>query len=302
MRAKNDGGTRRSARVSGVPPEETRAERRVPPQRPLLRYHGGKWRLATWIISHFPPHRIYVDAYSGAASVLLRKPRSWGEVLNDLDGEIIQLFRMVRERGPELVRALELTPFARDEYRKSFRRSRDPLEQARRTVVRSYMGFGSNAHCRLARSGFRADVKKRGSTPAQDWRNYPAALAAIIDRLRGVVVENRPALDIMRQHDSAETLHYCDPPYVHGTRTRWAGRGARSGYNHEMTDADHGAFAECARGLKGFVIVSGYASGLYEDLFAGWRRVTREARADGARKRTECLWLSPNTPEEALLI
>ena len=115
------------------------------PSRPILRYHGGKWILAPWIISHFPPHRVYVEPFGGAASVLLRKPRSYAEVYNDLDREIVSLFRVARERGEELRRALELTPFARQEYLEAWHPSDDPLEQARRTVIRAYMGFASAA-------------------------------------------------------------------------------------------------------------------------------------------------------------
>lgn len=271
------------------------------PNRPILRYHGGKWVLADWIISHFPRHKIYVEPFGGAASVLLQKPRSYAEIYNDLDGEIVNVFRVVREQGNALLRALELTPFARDDYRESFLPSPDPLEQARRTVIRSFMGFGSNSICRSVKSGFRATSNRSGTTPAHDWRNYPGDLPSIIERLRGVVIENKPAQSVMLQHDSPETLHYCDPPYVHSTRTTWAGNGARKGYAHEMTDEDHRSFADCVHSLKGFVIISGYASDLYDRMFARWRRVERAALADGARERVEVLWISPNTQVEATL-
>jgi len=113
--------------------------------RPLVRYHGGKWKLAPWILSHFPQHRCYVEPFGGGASVLLRKPRSYAEVYNDLSGEIVNLFRVACDRGDELVRACELTPFARDEFIETWKPSPDPLEQARRTIARSFMGFGSAA-------------------------------------------------------------------------------------------------------------------------------------------------------------
>lgn len=114
-----------------------------------------------------------------------------------------------------------------------------------------------------------------------------------MDRLRGVVIENKCGLALMVQHDNPKALHYCDPPYVHGTRTAWGGGGARSGYEHEMTDEDHRKLAQCLHGLEGKVLVSGYASDLYDgELFKGWRRVERAALADGARKRTEVLWMN----------
>jgi DNA adenine methylase len=118
------------------------------PTRPVLRYHGGKWRLAPWIISHFPPHRIYTEAFGGAGSVLLRKPRApFVEVLNDLDGEVVNLFRVLRDeqQSAQLCALLWRTPYARAEFVDSYEVIAAPVEQARRTVVRSFMGFGSDS-------------------------------------------------------------------------------------------------------------------------------------------------------------
>jgi DNA adenine methylase len=256
----------------------------VKPERPLLRYHGGKWRLAPWIIQHLPPHRVYVEPFGGAASVLLRKARSYAEIYNDLDGEVVNVFRVARDRGDELVRALQLTPFARQEFDLSYAPADDPVEQARRTVVRSFLGFGSNSHNKA--TGFRANSNRSGTTPAHDWRNYPDKLRALIERLQGVAIEQRDALQVMAAHDSADTVHYVDPPYVATTRD------AGSDYRHELTDADHVALAEHLHHLQGAVVLSGYASPLYDRLYADWQRVERHAHADGARPRIEVLFLS----------
>jgi DNA adenine methylase len=257
------------------------------PKRPVLRYHGGKWILAPWIISHFPQHRVYTEAFGGAASVLMRKPRSYGEVYNDLDGEIVNLFRVLRgERAGELVAALRLTPFAREEFEESYEAAADGLEQARRTVVRSFMGFGSNAHNR--KTGFRSNSNRSGTTPAHDWANLPESIAAIVERLRGVAIEHRNAADVIAQHDAPTTLHYVDPPYPKGTRSDTG-----NDYAHELTDDQHRELASTLRSVAGMVILSGYPCGLYDDeLYADWHRVERAARADGARKRTEVLWLN----------
>lgn len=221
------------------------------PSRPILRYHGGKWKLAPWIIGFFPSHRVYVEPFGGAASVLLRKPRSYAEVYNDMDGEVVNVFRMARDRGDELLQALELTPFSRVEFLESYQPSNDPLEQARRTIARSFMGFGSAAVCGET-SGFRANSNRSGTTPAQDWRNFPDALAEIIDRLRGVVIEQRDATGIIEQHDSPETLYFVDPPYLHETRsTKMRGTDTRKAYKHEMTNADHAAMAETLHRVQG---------------------------------------------------
>lgn len=264
--------------------------------RPALRWHGGKWRLAPWIISHFPEHRIYVEAFGGAASVLLRKRRSYAEVYNDLDGDVVNLFQVMRSnRASELVAALELTPFSRVEFEGSYGVSDDPVEEARRLVVRSFMGFGSDGFNRATRTGFRAASNRSGATPAHDWVNYPTALRSIIERMQGVVVERRDAIEVAKQHDGSATLHYLDPPYMPETRSD---KSRKSGdryhcYSHEMTADDHGVFLADASKLLGSVVISGYPTPLYDAALKGWRRVSCKAMADGAEPRTEVLWLNP---------
>lgn len=262
------------------------------PRRPLVRYFGGKWRLAPWIISHFPEHRVYVEPFGGGGSVLLRKPRSYAEIYNDMDGGITNLFQVARDRGDELVRALWLTPFSRDEFMAAHVEPvGDPLEDARRMVVRSYMGFGADSVLKeTAASGFRANSNRSGSTPAHDWASYPDALRLVVSRLRGVVVENRDALRVMQSHDAPTTLHYADPPYVHDTRTR---PGAHK-YKHEMDGEQHAALLAGLKELKGMVAVSGYENPLYLEALAGWGCARIDSFADGALPRVECLWLSPS--------
>lgn len=270
-------------------------------ERPALRWHGGKWLLAPWIISHFPKHRAYVEPYGGAASVLIRKPRSYAEVYNDLDSGVVNLFRVLRDTdlALKLVEQLKLTPFARAEFIEAYEPSNDPVEFARRLVIRSFMGFGSDGHNPLHPTGFRANSNRSGTTPAHDWANYPPALVQLIERWRGVVVENRPAIQVMQQHDGAETLHYVDPPYIHETRSakKRAG-GLAHAYQHEMTDAEHSDLLSVLASLEGYVVLSGYAHPLYDSALKGWRRVTKAALADGANKRIEVLWINPRAAAE----
>lgn len=257
------------------------------PTRPVLRWHGGKWLLAPWIISHFPKHRVYVEPFGGAGSVLMRKEPAYAEIWNDLDGEAVNLFRVLRSsQGPELVRQLRLTPFARDEFASAYEASNDPVERARRLIIRSFMGFGSNGHNLV--TGFRANSNRSGTTPAHDWTNYPDALALVIERLSGVTVECKDAKAVMAQHDGADTLHYVDPPYVFATRADLS-----KDYAHELTDEDHAELLVFLRGLGGMVVLSGYPLASYDNALHDWRRVEREALADGAAKRTEVLWINP---------
>lgn len=264
--------------------------------RPALRWHGGKWLLAPWIIGLMPPHRTYVEPFGGAASVLLRKPRAYAEIYNDLDQQVVSLFRVLRSTdAAELVRLIELSPYAREEFMASYEPADSEIEAARRLIVRSFMGFGSDGHNVAQRTGFRANSNRSGTTPAQDWVNYPDGLRRIIDRFRGVVIENRAALDVMRQHDRADTLHYVDPPYLPETRSMKSRRGGGKyhAYAHEMTVADHVELLAGLVELQGAVMLSGYPSALYDDALTGWQRIERKALADGARERIEVLWLNP---------
>lgn len=264
-----------------------------PGVRPAMRYHGGKWKLAPWIVRHFPDHRVYVEPFGGGASVLLRKPRSYAEVYNDLSGEIVNVFRVLRDQGCELRQALRLTPFARDEFVLSYEPAECPVEQARRTIFRSFAGFGGGAACGRA-TGFRSNSNRSGTTPAHDWANYPDRLPAIIERLRGVVIENCDALECMARHDGPQTLHYVDPPYVKSERAE------TDVYQHEMDDQGHERLAEHLHGLKGMVVLSGYRCELYDALYRDWGRVDTNALADGAPPRVESLWMSPNIPQWGL--
>lgn len=261
----------------------------INPDRPVLRYHGGKWKLAPWIIGHFPSHHAYVEPYGGGASVLLRKPVSVQEVYNDLDGEIVNLFKVLRDphKAARLKEMVELTPFARVEYDLSHRPADDPIEQARRTLVRAFMGFGSASVTQQYRSGFRS--KRAGSSlPSSEWSRYPASIVTFVRRLQGVTVECSEALSVLQRYDTPRTLFYVDPPYLPETRTSHG-----ASYRHEMSVEDHEQLAHVLQGLLGMVVLSGYDSPLYCGLYHSWKRIYRATRAASNAERTECLWLSP---------
>jgi DNA adenine methylase len=263
------------------------------PTRPVLRYHGGKWRLADWIVSHFPPHRIYVEPFGGGGSVLMRKPRSYAEVYNDQWATVVNVFRVLRDpvTAARLVQLLELTPFSRDEFEQlQPTDDADPVERARYTILRSFAGFGSASVNGANGTGFRANSHRSHTTPAHDWRNYPGSVPAFVDRLRGVVIENRDALAMIPAHDAVDALFYVDPPYPHTTRNMQRGNAA---YAVEMTDQQHADLAAVLHAARGLVLLSSYHCDLYDDLYKGWARVERKAHADGARDRVEVLWMNP---------
>lgn len=260
------------------------------PTRPVLRWFGGKWMLAPWIISHFPAHRVYVEPFGGAGSVLMRKERAYAEIWNDLDGEVVNLFQVLRSADADrLIEQLRLTPFAQDEFHAAYAPTDDRLERARRLIIRSLMGFSANGANKQS-TGFRADSSRSRRAPAHDWANYPDALRKVVTRLAGVVVSNADAISVMLKHDGPSTLFYVDPPYVHDTRSRPKSHC----YSYEMDDEAHQALLEQLAELEGMVVLSGYPHQMYDDALAGtWQKVECVALADGAQPRTEVLWLNP---------
>lgn len=268
--------------------------------RPVMRYHGGKWKLAPWIVSLFPPHQAYVEPYGGGASVLMRKPRTLGEIYNDLDGDVVNVFRVLRDpaQAAELRRLLALTPFSRVEFKRTYRKPRDLVEAAAFVIARSFMGFGSAASTRMHITGFRTSSKRdqaSRATPAVEWAGYPDEVPLFCERLAGVTIENRDAIAVMSQHDAPSTLFYVDPPYVQSTRSSLRVKNGNRGhyYRHDMTDAQHRELADYLHGVRGMVVLSGYPSELYDELFGDWLQVDRPHMADGARPRLERVWMNP---------
>jgi DNA adenine methylase len=259
-------------------------------ERPVLRYFGGKWRVGEWVISHFPPHRCYVEPFGGGASCLLQKSPSPIEVYNDADGEVVNFFRMLRGRAGELTMAIAMTPYAKAELDLTYKPSADELERARRMFVRSWQGRGGARNQWRTGWRYQRSDNQRKRTVA-DW-NETARLLDVADRLKEVQIDCADALTIIKRYDTSETLFYCDPPYVASTRgARWA----THAYAHEMDDEAHRTLAATLAGIKGMVVVSGYHSPLYDDLYGAWQSYTRTALTEGKNKAhaTEVLWLSP---------
>ncbi len=259
---------------------------------PVLRYYGGKWRLAPWIISHFPPHRVYVEPFGGAASVLLRKPPADIEVYNDLDGEVVNFFRVLREQPDTLAQAVALTPYARSEHLQAYESVEDSVEQARRFAVRAWQGIaGATARWR---TGWRWRLDGR---IVAEWNRLPEVIRIVAVRLRNVIIENLSADAVIRRYDTPETLFYCDPPYLPDTRSKWRS----AGYRHEMSEDDHRALAGLLHSVQGMVVISGYDHALYDELYRGWAKVCTTTRTQNGGSSVECLWLSPRAAEIASL-
>jgi DNA adenine methylase len=209
--------------------------------------------------------------------------------LNDIDGDVVNFFRVLRDSPSKLIRQISLTPFSRAEvsYALSYR-AEDPIERARCFYL-LVCQTRRRLHCN--NSGWRFGVLNNKAI--QQW-NKTSHLWDVAQRLKHVYIECDDALRVAQRYDTDRTLHYFDPPYVHSTRMDGA---ARKGYRYEMTDADHIRFLDMVRGLKGMSMISGYASGLYTDGLAGWRCIKFAGRSMENKKTEECLWLSPNCSE-----
>jgi DNA adenine methylase len=258
--------------------------------RAALRYYGGKWRLAPWIVAHLPDHTCYVEPFGSAASVLLRKPLARYEVYNDLDGDVVGFFRVLRERPDDLIDAIQRTPFARAEIDLACTPTSsdlDEVERARRMYVRSWQGrHGLPARGRMGWRFERAATRSR--TVVEDWQNV-AHLWVVADRLGRVQLECDDALRVIDRFEDPDTLFYIDPPYPASTRgMRWA----RHAYAHELTDEGHRQLAEALRSSQGLAVVSGYPCPLYRELYWDWPLVTRQARTHSGGAAVEALWLS----------
>lgn len=262
-------------------------------KRPVLRYFGGKWRIAPWIIDNLPDHSVYCEPFGGGASVLMQKRRSKTEIYNDMDSEVVNVFRVLRDRrkAKQLHRALELTPFSRDEFKIAHTKASTMVEQARRTIVRSFMGHGADSTTRKHKSGFRAKSFDSNRDASKDWSNYHPAIEMFTTRLQGVIIENRDAMKVMETNDSDKTVFYVDPPYPMGVRSS----GESHGYRHEMSDADHEYLCKFLSKLKAKVVLSGYPGTVYDQL--GWHSIQRKSLADGAKDRMEVLWFNPAAME-----
>lgn len=268
---------------------------------PVTRYHGAKFRLADWIMQFFPKHRIYVEPFAGSAGVLMKKPRSESEVYNDLDGDVVNLFRVLRdpELSLELEKFVRMTPYARSEFELAYQSTEDQVERARRTLVRGAMGFGS-AGVTKHQTGFRIDSKREYGTASHLWAEYPDSIELFCKRLQGVLIENKPALEILEDHDSEETLFYVDPPYLHSTRQMGK---HRHYYNHEMTDDDHTELLSALRDVQGFVVLSGYDNEIYQNMLSGWTSHSTTSRISACRGtavRTEVVWLNPQCEHQQI--
>ena len=256
-------------------------------------WYGGKFSHLDFILPNIPTDaKHFCDVFGGSAAVLINRPPALVETYNDIDSELANFFKTLRDAGDELIRQVGLTPFSREELVRAcqYEPGLTELERARRFFVRARQtrtglaqksSEGRWAHCVLTtRAGMSGAVSR--------WLGSVDGLAEITERLLRVQIESAPALEVIRRYDTAETVFYLDPPYVHSSR------GDTTAYEHEMSDAEHIALADVLSSIRGRAVLSGYRTELYDRLFADWTRIDAPVRtAHSVRKpRQESLWIN----------
>lgn len=252
----------------------------------VVKYPGSKWSIAKWIISHFPEHHSYLEPFFGSGAVLFNKPRSNIETVNDLDGNVVNLFKWIKDDPERLAHEIYYTPYARQVYEGAFAAvPEDSLGKAVNFYIRLNMGHGFRTNGEKV--GWKNDVQGRERSYALlDWCELPERIMQAAERLRGVQIENRPAVEVMSRFNNKKVLIYLDPPYMPGTRYG-------KQYKHEMyAEKDHEELLGAAVQHKGPLLISGYDTELYNDALQGWQRKEHFCYTQARSKKTEVLWMN----------
>lgn len=263
--------------------------------RAAFRYPGSKWSIADWIISHFPEgyeKMVYLEPFCGSGAVFFNKNPSAVETVNDMESDIVNLFHVIREQPSELKRALELTPYSREEYDLSFEPCDDPVEKARRFMVKTTQAIGAKMD---GKCGWRNHKKMKIGGTACKWGGITETIDTAASRLRGdtthlVQIEHSDALQLIRRYNSTDVLMYLDPPYVRSTR--------KSGklYQYEMDDAGQKQLLSLITCSKAKIVLSGYESEMYNTALHGWHKDSTMSQTTSAEMATETIWMNFDPP------
>lgn len=248
----------------------------------ILKYPGAKWRIADWIISHFPDHKVYLEPFFGSGAVFFKKTPCYIETINDIDENIVNLFQVCREYPERLAKLIERTPFSRDEFANCYEKAEDPIEQARRTLVRFHQSFGTS---NSSKRSWRNVQTYGGPRCATMWNDLPDTICACCERLKKAQIENTDAIELIKRYDDPNTLIYCDPPYLQGLRKK-------NIYKYETTDDFHIRLLDAVKSSSSMVVISGYDSTMYNEALAGWNTDEKSTTAQMGLHRIEKLWMN----------
>ena len=249
--------------------------------KPILKYPGAKWRIADWIVDKLPMHETYLEPYFGSGAIFFNKPPAKIETINDIDKDVINLFKVMREHTEELVNLVNLTPYARDEYYMSYEKTSNSLEDARRFLVRCWQAYGTKT---ATRTGWRNNLSDNSSNNVKQWNSVSERIMKVIHRLKNVQIENADALELIQKYNTKNCLIYADPPYITETRTRYI-------YANEIDLTHHERLLELLLNHSGSVVISGYEHPLYNSYLKNWDKYTKLTMAEKGKKRMEVIWL-----------
>ncbi|TLG71175.1 DNA adenine methylase [Culicoidibacter larvae] len=260
----------------------------------ILNYPGSKWQHAQKIIHLMPQHKSYCEPFFGSGAVFFNKSKVTLETINDIDGRLINMFTQMRSWPYELAQLVELTPYSRKEYELSFVLSDDPLEDARRMLVRCWMAIGGKTNGPV---GWRRNISWNGPYNTFEWNDLPNRIFDVAVRLKDAQIESKDAIQLINELD-VDTLLYVDPPYVQSTYTA-------AHYKFEFDDNQHIALIHTLKKHDGYVLLSGYDSELYQDLLNDWYKIEYSTNIGitTQRKKTvnEVLWLNYRPEEQTSL-
>lgn len=265
--------------------------------RAIFRYPGSKWSIADWIISHFPEDyekMVYLEPFAGSGAVFFNKNPGAVETINDLDSNIVNLFHVLREQPNDLKRALALTPYSREEYDLSFEPCDDPVEKARRYMVKTTQAIGAKL-AGTSKCGWRNHKQMKIGGTACKWGGITETIDLAACRLRGdtthlVQIEHMDAMTLIERYDNQDVLMYLDPPYLRSVR--------KSGalYAHEMTLDKHKQLLSLIKQSKAKIIISGYESGLYNSQLVGWQKDSALSQTTSTQMAKETIWMNYEPP------
>lgn len=250
----------------------------------VLKYPGAKNRLSDWICEFIPSHEVYLEPYFGSGAVFFNKLPARIETLNDLDKNVVNYFRIIREKSKELADLLRMTPYCRDEYYRAceFDPEESDIERARKFAVRCWMGFGCS---NLYRNGFRSSQQARSPHTTKEWASIPERLIEASVRLKNAQIENLPAVELIKRYDTSDVFMYVDPPYLHGIRKNYL-------YRCEMMNTEHEELLNILIKHPGKILLSGYENDMYNAMLPGWNKVQKKTQAEAGLLRTETLWMN----------
>lgn len=251
----------------------------------IIKYPGSKWSLAKWIVSLFPEHHSYVEPFFGSGAVLFNKRRSNIETVNDLDGNVVNLFEWIRKDPERLAHEIYFTPYARQVYEDAFSAvPESSFEKAVNFYIRLNMGHGFRTNGEKV--GWKNDVQGRERAyAAREWCILPDRILQAAERLRGVQIECMDAVKLIQRFNNPKVLIYCDPPYVLSTR-----HGKQ--YRCEMDNDQHEQLLDALMAHAGPVVLSGYDNNLYDDMLQGWHREETISYSQVCSKKKEILWMN----------